>query len=211
MKEVWTPDPRLTEEAEGPPSIRMAMDILDGNQAELLMSRLCNGGEEIQIGISRSRVQPDVLRVVYRVPNVLQMFREAYVQDDGQVILAEGIRGLYWRDQDTRGWVHLIDDENFLRALQTSSVRIDATLDTTLTAGERKRQRYRDAILFEQKWGSPPDGDYEPLNYDVLRGDSEDGEHDGDDSKAIITGHHTDFSDGIPRNRYGVTRIDEGR
>jgi len=178
VNEVWKEDPWF-KDSIGPPRIRMVIDILDGIQAELLMTGLCKGGEEIQIGISRSPTRPHVLRVVYRVPNVLQVFREAYIQEDGQVFLAEGTEGLNWRDQDTRGWVRMISDDRYRACYSSACVKIEVKLDITLTEGERERQRHRDAILQTLKYGVPPPDDY----YDKFNSDSEDGEDDGDDSE----------------------------
>ncbi|MGD8451035.1 MAG: hypothetical protein PVJ57_04385 [Phycisphaerae bacterium] len=119
--------------------LRHAVGLLDAIQAELLETKVCAGGEAIEVGIAWK--SPGVLATVCRVPGKLQIYREAWEQKDGTLLLVETLN---WRDQQTRSWIRAISDDEFKERFGRSDVRFVGHLDTSLTDEERARHASRE-------------------------------------------------------------------
>ncbi|MCK4659820.1 MAG: hypothetical protein KAV82_09900 [Phycisphaerae bacterium] len=121
-------------------SLSIVMGVLDAVQSELLMSGLCKGGEEIELWLRPQIDQPRVIELIYRVPDVLHVYREAYVQDDRTVILASE---LAFRDSETRYSMHKVQAGE-LTNMDSYSTRIVAKLAASLTEGQKRSHELRE-------------------------------------------------------------------
>ncbi|HNO78345.1 MAG TPA: hypothetical protein PKN33_09830 [Phycisphaerae bacterium] len=120
--------------------VRDACEVLDAIQSELLESGVCVGGEAIEVGMFWNNSDADVLSVVYRIPEVLQIYREAYPQGDGLIWLADD---LSYRDKDTRWSTKIVSDAKFKELLAKSTVRFSGNMSEGLSDSEKSRQAER--------------------------------------------------------------------
>lgn len=135
-----------------PVGVREVCEILDAIQAELLDQKICAGGEPIQIGMTWDAHRRGVLLLVYRVPNCLQIYREAYLQNDGVFFLAYDIA---FRQDDTHSWIRPITDAKYKELFNKATVRFHGQLNTSLTGGEKARHAAREKRRNDDIHGSP--------------------------------------------------------
>ena len=119
---------------------RTVAELLDAVETELVGEGLCKGGEELRLAICAGSDDPHVVRLCYSVPGVLTISREAYIQHDGLVVLADD---LSFRDRETRWSTRPIDQAAFDNAFRHSRTRIACVVDGALTTERLARQRER--------------------------------------------------------------------
>lgn len=122
-------------------TLGMVAEILDAVHSELVLSGLCKGGESIQIAMHGIPDRPRVVELVYRVPDVLQIYRWAYIQSDGLVLLADD---LYFRDVDTRWSTRGIVDEEYSVKCRDFPIRIEGCVAASLSPREKARHSERE-------------------------------------------------------------------
>lgn len=119
--------------------------------SELRSSEICHGGERIEIAMANHPARDGVLEIVYRVPWTLQVYREAYVQPDGLVILADG---LDYRHRDVRYSMHPIDEETFERWRAEYAIRSTITVPEVLSDEQWRREIEREER--KEEWNRLP-------------------------------------------------------
>jgi hypothetical protein len=139
---------RLSQEEEthsDAVSVNAVRDLLDTIQAELLLARVCKGGESIDVWVRPAPDRDRVLEVIYRVPNILHIYREAYVQRDGTVLLADS---LDFGFRDTRYSTHEVEEEE-LRELRSYTTHVSARLAHALRPEQVQAQQARQQRIEE--------------------------------------------------------------
>ncbi|MGD8451031.1 MAG: hypothetical protein PVJ57_04365 [Phycisphaerae bacterium] len=120
-------------------------EILDAVQSELVVEGLCHGGERLVLAMQPDRDDEGVVCLFYSVPDVLMIFRESYVQNDGLVLLADD---LSYRDRDVRWSTRPIPSDVFQQGFESSAVRIACEVDGELSAEQLARHQER----VRRKW-----------------------------------------------------------
>lgn len=125
--------------------LREACAALDAIQAELFETGICSGGEIIEAGISSP--EPCLLAIVYRVPGQLQIYREAYIQSDGTLWLADDL--VSHKDEARRWCVKPVPDAEFQRLFAEAPLRFVGRLNEALTNSEVARHAERERRKLE--------------------------------------------------------------
>lgn len=110
-------------------SLEVLAEVLDAVEAELLRSTLCNGGEKIDLALWPHPRYEHVVEVIYSIPGVLRLYRFAYIQTDGLVVLADNLSFRTWA---RRSSTQPIPEEDFELLYDLSPTRIRANLRSTL-------------------------------------------------------------------------------
>ncbi len=135
-------------DADSRVELNLTVEILEAVQAELLATNTCKGGEEIDIWIKHADREPGVVDLIYRVPNVLHIFREAYIQKDRTVILADSLEFGQW---NTRYSIHRVSP-NELAELAHYPTHISSRLATSLNERQEKLHALREKHRYDALW-----------------------------------------------------------
>ena len=138
--------PRRVNNAEkdfcgGPLDLSSLIELLDAVEAELLVSGLCEGGQRIDLALAPHRSREGIVELVYQVPGVLRVYRQAFIER-GELAFLRG--ELSDRRFARKSWMQPIPEEEFKRVYDLLPTRISATLSTALSEERRARQRKRE-------------------------------------------------------------------
>lgn len=131
--------------------VHTVKETLDAVQQELLIGGLCQGGEHLEIYMRQHEDEPaGVIELIYRVDDVLHIYRYAYAVPAGLVVLADR---LDFRDSDSRYSIHKVRASE-LAQVSEFPVHINVRLSDGISEQDRKSNEDREKL--KKEWMQRP-------------------------------------------------------
>lgn len=133
-----------------PLDLNVVSETIDAIQAELITTGYCKGGESIEIWLRPSSEVAGVIDCVYFIPLVLDVYRLAYLERDGLVILDSD---LSYSKLQLRYSIHKTDSRHIVERHLYPTL-IFAKLATSLTETQIEKQKDRERR--KREWINQP-------------------------------------------------------